>query len=419
MYSKLPKRIFYLAIIVLLVRIVFIVQFNGSLALNPDEQRNYQIAFNHFNGNGYSIFDSTTQKFYPTAFHNSFPVFVYGFFIRNDINIKYWVVAIWLITILLYIISIKSFFLLCLLFFKDNSRLSSFATLVYLIYPSIVLYIGSLFFYENLALSILIITVYRFALSLKNDFEKSEYILLPLIITFACLLRNQLIFFYGLVSVFLLFRYWILKKTKSILMICLICATLILSLVPTLLKNKQQFGVYNLSNQAGFELLQGHNPTAKGSWMGNWNKPDSDFYKYSHKKISNIENLNEFEESQKRKELAVNWLIQNPWQGMKLTIRKLMIYYYPANFEVIYTYHWFNPINFFVHFFSVLSIFVLLIKRKFDSLKTIIILPIIASIALTVVFFVGYRWRYYAEPFMIIFAVSFLTEFRFKLIKAK
>jgi hypothetical protein len=44
-------------------------------------------------------------------------------------------------------------------------------------------------------------------------------------------------------------------------------------------------------------------------------------------------------------------------------------------------------------------------RNKFWTIeKTIILIPILGSIALTLVFFMGARWRYYAEPFMIIFA---------------
>jgi hypothetical protein len=49
-------------------------------------------------------------------------------------------------------------------------------------------------------------------------------------------------------------------------------------------------------------------------------------------------------------------------------------------------------------------------NRFWDIEKTIILIPILGAIALTLVFFMGARWRYYAEPFMIIFAFMFLKH---------
>jgi hypothetical protein len=54
-----------------------------------------------------------------------------------------------------------------------------------------------------------------------------------------------------------------------------------------------------------------------------------------------------------------------------------------------------------------------------DVEKTIIMLPIIGSIGLTLVFFMGARWRYYAEPFMIIFAMMAFRELRPRFILLK
>jgi hypothetical protein len=39
----------------------------------------------------------------------------------------------------------------------------------------------------------------------------------------------------------------------------------------------------------------------------------------------------------------------------------------------------------------------------------IILSPIIGSLGLTLVYFMGARWRYYAEPFMIIYAAIAIT----------
>jgi hypothetical protein len=54
-----------------------------------------------------------------------------------------------------------------------------------------------------------------------------------------------------------------------------------------------------------------------------------------------------------------------------------------------------------------------------DFEKTMILLPILGSLALTLIFFMGARWRYYAEPFMIIFAMLAFREIRSEIILLK
>ena len=69
----------------------------------------------------------------------------------------------------------------------------------------------------------------------------------------------------------------------------------------------------------------------------------------------------------------------------------------------------FIPINFFVHFLFLLSVFLMCLRiRELELPELIVLSPVVFSILLSLVFFVGYRWRLWAEPFMItyIFIVS-------------
>jgi hypothetical protein len=181
---------------------------------------------------------------------------------------------------------------------------------------------------------------------------------------------------------------------------------------PSLQKNKQLFGSYILSTQTGYEILQGHNPYAKGSWMGNWLLPSSELYHYSHKKIPDIETLNQYTEGLARKKVAFTWIKENPLDEIKLSFRKLLLFFLPRNFEFLPFNQLPNPINFiFYAGFMAFVIMSLLQKNKCWNIeKTIILIPIIGAIGLTLVFFMGARWRYYAEPFMIIFAFIFLRH---------
>ena len=40
-------------------------------------------------------------------------------------------------------------------------------------------------------------------------------------------------------------------------------------------------------------------------------------------------------------------------------------------------------------------------NKEFSYKNFIILSPVIGSLAISLLFFIGYRWRYYAEPYMI------------------
>ena len=54
----------------------------------------------------------------------------------------------------------------------------------------------------------------------------------------------------------------------------------------------------------------------------------------------------------------------------------------------------------------------LLVKKQFSYKNLIILSPIIGSIAVSLLFFIGYRWRYYAEPFLILTAIIYFSELK-------
>lgn len=265
--------------------------------------------------------------------------------------------------------------------------------------------------YENLVLPMLVVIVSRMLQANKKGFNKLDYILVPFLVVFSCLYRPQLLLIYAILFlVFTLFR--IKEKKWNLLLIpCIVLPSIILSHIPIFLKNHHMFGHYVLNTQTGFELLQGHNPFARGSWNGSWKNPENEFYKYIHHEIPNIQNLNQYEENKARQELALTWIKENPLKEIQLSFRKLLIYFTPQNYGDKYGARLYNPINFIVYLGFIIAIIVSIAQKRWDREKTIIISPIIGSILLSLVFFVGYRWRLYAEPFMIIFSFVFFYKF--------
>ena len=51
------------------------------------------------------------------------------------------------------------------------------------------------------------------------------------------------------------------------------------------------------------------------------------------------------------------------------------------------------------------------LKNKEFSYKNLVILsPVIGSLTISLLFFIGYRWRYYAEPYMILTTFIFYSQ---------
>ena len=75
-----------IVLVALVVKIILLFFTNYDLKMNPDEEHNYQIAYNHQHGLGYTIYVPEINTYKQTSFHGSFPVFIYEFLLKNDIK---------------------------------------------------------------------------------------------------------------------------------------------------------------------------------------------------------------------------------------------------------------------------------------------------------------------------------------------
>ncbi len=403
------KKVIFLAILLSIIQLGLSFYNNQALTMNPDERMNYQIALNHVNGHGYSLYDASKHIFVNNAFHPTFPVYTYEFLIKNKISTKDWVIFVTLLSSILFGCSIIYFYKLNLYFL--NERYSFFSTIIYGIYLSVIYYIGSLFLYENISLYLIIICSFFMIKSVKSPINIFESMAVIISVLVPILYRPQTIAVFTL----MLFSYSIIlvvhKKTHYLFMVFIIVALSILINIPILVKNHNIFGSYILSTEFGYRLLQGYNPVARGSWMGSAETDvNNPLYIYVHKNIPKLDILNDYENSIAREKLAFDWIKENPIRALELDARKLAIYFLPFNYEVLPGNHFFNPINFLVYFLFLSMIFLKTVTRKWDDTDLIVLAPIAGSIALTLVFFMGARWRYYAEPFMIIYAVMFIKS---------
>lgn len=417
------QNITRLILVAVVIRaLIFIISPISRTLTNPDEERNFEIAQNHINGKGYSVFDKQKQVYIKSAFHGSFPVFLYETVIKHNIGKQAWINFIYLITFLLYIVSIRCFYGTALILMNNNSKYAYYAAALYSFYPSVIYFVGALFFYENIALYGLIIVTFRLLRMIVNStISKTDYFWIPLISTIILLLRAQLIpvfvlFFSAILFILFLkgsmFNKSFKKGTVTLVIITVLIATI--GQIPALVKNKHMFGRAVLSTQYGFEFLQGHNALARGSWYGNWRDTASTFYKYVHSNIPGLDKLDELQESKARQKLGLQWIKNQPLDEIKLLVRKLVIYFLPYNFDVLPGYSWFNPINGVVHLLFLCYLIFNIYKRSFSNNDLILLSIVLATIIISLMFFTVYRVRFYAEPFMIIFAVKFLLQCKSK-----
>lgn len=375
--------------------------------LNWDESSAWKVAQNHIDGHGYALYDERTKQYKPTAFHGAFTVLLYEQLIRQGIPPKAWALFIHGISCLLFAVSVWYFYRLAALYIRDE-RLRTGATLTYAFYPSVQYYIGSLLLYENFAGSLLIIVLYYLLRPATEKFRRGLFVLLPMLIAVSCWFRPQLIIIYTVtLALLLLFS----AQRKSILLVSVLaCFLATAGFVPTLQKNKHLFGAYMLSTQLNFELLQGHNPHARGSWQHHWYDPGNPLYEYAHHNIPGLDTMNEYEEALARKKLAVDWALSHPGEELMLTLRKLAIFFMPYNFEELDAVYGLNAITGTVHLLFLFGTVWLLWKRRLKRPAIALYFPVIATVLLSLVFYFGCRWRFYAEPFMILVVWVFLNE---------
>jgi hypothetical protein len=362
--------------------------------MNADEERNFRIAQNHVAGDGYTLDGKQT------SFHSSIPVFVYEWLIREGIPKSYWIRFIHYLSILLFIpASVSLFFMVRATGAGALAALTAVGLFVF--YPSNSLYIGPLFWYEKVALPLFILCLWQCMRVFTHRSSSAPMYVNVLLVMAMCLVRNQML----AISVLMvaLFGIWAIfssgHRTVLLRIMASTLAGVVLALlinIPVLVKNHGQFGRYVISTQAGYELMQGHSQMARGSWLGGWDSPGSEYYRFSREVIPGLDAMNELEESDARKDHAIRWAITHPFQEVVLSIRKVAIFFMPINFQGPA-----HATNLLVHGLFFLSLLWLMFKRRITYNIVLLLLPIAADILLCLIFFTDMRWRFYAEPFMI------------------
>lgn len=317
-----------------------------------------------------------------------------------------------LITLILFLVSVPFFIsLLKNLGIKDQSLLNLSAGF-YLLFPSSLIYIGSIPLYENICFSSSVIgisfLIKRLTGNAKNDLF--TFFTISIMLTLSVMLRPQILI--PVLLTMAVFGIFILIRTKKeglrstkndwrfVLVFCFVFSTLQSGVIYT---NYKYFNSIFYTNRAD-AFMWGHYELAKGSWDGTVDIKGSYGYNYEREIIPRFDELSEIEQNNAQKKIANNWIKNNIVKEIKLSFKKVAIFFLPYNFERLKV----NLPMLIIHLGFFLFIFISIIKRHLIKNNPYILLPlffIFGILMVNILFFVEYRVKYFADPFMLILTI--------------
>ena len=300
----------------------------------------------------------------------------------------------------------------------ENKLLVQTGTWAYILIPSVFIFIGWFDTRENVALYCFLANFY-FVLGelMERPMPRYRFLLMPVLTVVSALSRPHLLIFYTALYGFLLVMGLLrsVKKQKpAISFSALLCFTfLFLCHLPILSQNNEYFGKHILSTQSKFEFFQGHNPFARGSWYPAVYMNNKTYFDSVFSANPLPFNANELEEAEYYQRFSLNWIAKNPMAEAELIARKIAGYFLPWNFinHRINIFSILLHISFFVFCFRFLKTSFLRGQSGKWSTEALLMVPALMSILLTVVFFTGERWRYFAEPFFLFMGLMLIDGY--------
>jgi hypothetical protein len=389
--------------------------------MNPSEEANYLIALNASNGLGFVEW-SASQNLYVSDSENRSTQILYFYIIKSGIDFDLFVIFLLLLFFLSYCWGIILLFRISRMLLPR--RVAKMCALTWALYPSNFLHIGTAFLYENLAISTLMFLTLSLMKNRNLKISIKGILFVSLMLALIGTIRVQM-FIVALIAIGIMFvcaRRWIFQTNALLIGMFSLILFLVLS-IPGIMKNHEDFGEYSLGYQGQFMFWEGANENARGSWDGSGRN-----LSLAKKDIENVDNMSEAQLGDELFDLSRDWIKNNPQKYFILQLRKMAIFFYPTNFESGYfAYSKVNPFTLFLHFFFLLCISLIIVIYSFAKLQRLrerlrlsndmllcIVSPIVGSLLLTMIFFVGYRWRFYAEPYMLVFVFWFYYSLIFK-----
>jgi 4-amino-4-deoxy-L-arabinose transferase-like glycosyltransferase len=205
---------------------------------------------------------------------------------------------------LLYIIARKFF----------SRKISLVSLLLLSLSPLAIIYTGILGS-ETLFMTLLLLCAY-FLLIQRSPIKTG------LVVGYMALVRPIGIYFLAAILLFIFLEKNIdwMRKIKQALVIFLV-ALVVTS--PWIIRNYIVFGSPVFSTNGGYVIFVNNNPYATGSWSDPYKYPDSPFLKYRYDTW-----FDELGMHKEGKELALNWISENPGGFLKLGVKRMIHSYW-------------------------------------------------------------------------------------------
>jgi hypothetical protein len=417
-----------------------------ALHVNPDEVDIASIALNFNQGYGFAAnpgYYARRDK-QPTAWRTSTPVFLHIAAQRlylalfpdriitlsaEDPYFRQYALVMQVLAVLLFWASLFAFYEISRMFL-GNPKWAFYAVLLYGLTPSVLYYVGSSPSYENLTLPLLVIVTAAYCRFLFAPAAPVSWRIIfgtALLAAVATLVRpHTTLTFYaygGFLLLYALIRKYRLGAAFSlrpVLTVVLFHWFFLLAVeIPVFYKNYQLFGEVILSNQAGFNFLLGHNDQARGSWLGD-SGVGSAWDRYIAAQIPGIESMNEYQEAQARKQLAIQWIKDNPGKELVLAVRKAAMFFLPDNYlhpqEINLAAIFTAVVHLLFALGGVLYLYNLYASgfAQAELRQALPYVSVLTALLFSILFFMDHRWRYYADPFMLLIALKTVMLLRHK-----
>lgn len=347
---------------------------------------------------------------------------------KLDKTIPYYVMyskALNYIALLFFLISIPYFFHLLKSLGIKNKTIQNFTTGAYLVFPSTLIYIGCVPLYENICLPISIIGI-SFLLKLLSGESKNTFFTFlgcSFMLTISMMLRPQVLT--PTVFTLMAFGIFVIIKTKKEgfkankyiwKFIAIFSVVFIMLQSCVFIVNYKYFKQIFYTNR-GDAFMWGHYDLAKGSWDGTVDLKGTVGYNYERKIIPGYDDMTEIEQNNAQNKIGKEWIKNNLDKEIKLTFKKLAILFMPYNFENLV----FNFPMFIIHIG--LFLFLIFFIFNFNTLRknpavVFILVWIFGIVFVNLMFFVEYRVKYFADPYMLILT-AFLINYLFEKYTAK
>ena len=165
---------------------------------------------------------------------------------------------------------------------------------------------------------------------LHSYFSHNNPYKLGLLVGYLALIRPIGIFFALVLIIFKLLENR-LKNTFKFISVFSISFLLVISL--WLVRNYTQFGQFIYSTNGGYVFYVNNNPYATGSWSDPFSYPNSPFKKYLHEN-----NFDEIAINKVGKKLAIDWIINNPKQFIRLAFKRIANSYWSKLDDIMWAF---------------------------------------------------------------------------------